>query len=87
MRVAGADVRRLVLTASGVAAFVLAGCATAPGEPLVRPPGYQLVWADEFETPGLPDPARWTHETQRNRDDSIGVHAHGETDPLKGGAS
>lgn len=24
--------------------------------------GYQLVWADEFEAPGRPDPAHWTFE-------------------------
>ena len=24
--------------------------------------GWRLVWADEFETPGLPDPSRWTYE-------------------------
>lgn len=24
--------------------------------------GYQLVWADEFEKPGVPNPANWTYE-------------------------
>jgi beta-glucanase (GH16 family) len=27
------------------------------------PPGYQLVWSDEFEVSGSPDPANWTYET------------------------
>ena len=26
-------------------------------------PGYELVWADEFNTEGPPDPADWIHET------------------------
>jgi len=29
---------------------------------LAQPPGYRLVWADEFDKPGLPDPARWNYE-------------------------
>lgn len=31
------------------------------------PEGYRLVWADEFSTPGLPDPANWTYDTKANR--------------------
>jgi beta-glucanase (GH16 family) len=31
------------------------------------PAGYRLVWADEFDTPGLPDPTRWAYDTDRNR--------------------
>ncbi len=31
------------------------------------PPGYTLVWADEFDRDGLPDPARWDYDTDRNR--------------------
>jgi beta-glucanase (GH16 family) len=30
------------------------------------PAGYELVWADEFDQPGLPDPARWEYDTERN---------------------
>ncbi len=26
-------------------------------------PGWQLVWADEFDRPGPPDPQRWAYET------------------------
>jgi beta-glucanase (GH16 family) len=59
---------------------LLAACAgggSAPVSPppdsmtgnhtLVRPAHYRLVWADEFDQPGLPDPARWEHDTFRNR--------------------
>ncbi len=28
--------------------------------------GYRLVWADEFETPGLPEPANWAYDTHAN---------------------
>ena len=31
------------------------------------PAGYRLVWADEFDTPGLPDATRWAYDTERNR--------------------
>jgi beta-glucanase (GH16 family) len=30
------------------------------------PPGYVLAWADEFAVDGLPDPARWDYDTDRN---------------------
>lgn len=44
--------------------------APAPTSPDV-PPGYQLVWADEFDQDGLPDPAKWGFDTTRN---SVGWH-------------
>jgi beta-glucanase (GH16 family) len=30
--------------------------------------GWNLVWQDEFDTPGLPDAAKWDYDTGRNRD-------------------
>ena len=30
------------------------------------PTGYALVWSDEFEVDGLPDPSRWAYDTFRN---------------------
>ena len=58
--------------------LALAGCGggspsadAAPAPPieaaLAVPADYQLVWADEFDTPGLPDPARWVYDTDRNK--------------------
>ena len=45
--------------------------APAPAAPPVAagpaPAGYQLVWADEFSTDGLPDATRWAYDTERNR--------------------
>jgi len=29
--------------------------------------GWNLVWSDEFNTDGLPDPAKWDYDTDRNR--------------------
>lgn len=40
----------------------------AVGAPLHVPPGWRLVWADEFDTEGPPDPARWIHDTVRNKE-------------------
>lgn len=41
---------------------------TAPvDEKLTKPEGYALVWADEFDKPGLPDPAKWGYDTQANK--------------------
>jgi beta-glucosidase len=31
------------------------------------PAGYRLVWADEFDADGLPDPGRWSYDTMSNR--------------------
>lgn len=56
--------------AAAAALCALAGCgAVAPaGPPAGAPPaGWKLVWADEFDVDGLPDPAKWGYETERNR--------------------
>lgn len=39
------------------------GARATPAEPTPTvPPGYRLVWADEFDRDGAPDPAKWTFE-------------------------
>ncbi len=43
------------------------GGVSSPSLP-AGPAGMRLVWSDEFETPGLPDANKWTHDTERNRD-------------------
>ncbi len=58
-----------VLTAS---LAVLAGAAAAanappPPETLKPPPGWQLVWSDEFDVDGLPDPKKWAYDTGFNQ--------------------
>jgi len=52
-------------------ASALALCSVAPpvpGAPLEVPAGYRLVWRDEFDRDGTPDPARWVHDTVRNKE-------------------
>lgn len=40
---------------------------STPTQTLERPAEYQLVWADEFETSGLPDPNKWTYDVGMNK--------------------
>jgi beta-glucanase (GH16 family) len=54
------------------AALALAACApahktTLTAAALAVPDHYRLVWADEFERDGLPDPARWAYDTGMNK--------------------
>ena len=42
-----------------------AGAASMPAGG--KPAGYKLVWADEFDKPGLPDPARWGYDIGMNK--------------------
>lgn len=59
---------RQALAAGTAAAALLAPGFSPAGEPLAPPANYRLVWADEFDKPGLPDPARWVFDTGRNKD-------------------
>jgi beta-glucanase (GH16 family) len=68
---------RLAATTAAVAALLLTACSALPPAPLAvapnpaqtlaPPAGYQLVWADEFERDGLPDPSRWAYDTGMNK--------------------
>lgn len=57
----------MISIALAAALSVTAQAEAAPPVPGL-PAGYSLVWADEFETPGAPDPTRWGYDTGRNRD-------------------
>lgn len=49
---------------------VLAALIAATGAtPVVAkvPKGYHLVWSDEFNKPGLPDPGKWMWDTHANK--------------------
>ncbi|MFN0184099.1 MAG: family 16 glycosylhydrolase [Aquabacterium sp.] len=62
--------RALVAAGALWAAVGAAAAAAAPdktGTALAVPVGYHLVWADEFERDGLPDPHRWAHDTGMNK--------------------
>ena len=57
------------------AAFTLAACnaiaaGATPSAAMPaggKPAGYKLVWADEFDKPGLPNPAKWDYDTGMNK--------------------
>lgn len=52
------------------AASVVATTALAPSAHAAAagvPPAYRLVWADEFEVDGLPDPRKWVNDTAMNK--------------------
>ncbi len=54
-------------------ALTACGCASVPDVApkadgsIGRPAGYRLVWADEFEGSGLPDPSKWAYDTAFNK--------------------
>ncbi|MFN2099790.1 family 16 glycosylhydrolase [Altererythrobacter sp. MF3-039] len=47
-------------------AHVPRSSAQANPEPHRAPPGYDLVWSDEFNDGERPDPQRWAYDTHRN---------------------
>lgn len=40
---------------------------TSFAQELKRPESYRLVWSDEFNKDGLPDPTKWVNDTHRNK--------------------
>ena len=46
--------------------ILLLTCLLATPALASPPPGYALVWSDEFDVPGLPDPSRWAYDTEAN---------------------
>lgn len=57
----------LFKTAFAAAALL---CLGAPASGAKAPPGFELVWADEFNVDGPPDPKNWTfeHGFERNHE-------------------
>jgi beta-glucanase (GH16 family) len=59
--------------AEPAAAATLQGAEIVPVVPSVArvqtsvPAGFELVWSDEFDADGLPDPAKWKYDTFRNQ--------------------
>ena len=49
------------------ALFAAAALALPQSAGAAVPAGYDLVWADEFNTDGLVDPAKWSYDTEANR--------------------
>jgi beta-glucanase (GH16 family) len=70
--------RRILAIASVCIAFMGGEAAMSHGDPAAPAAGYggssadwRLVWSDEFETVGRPDPRNWTYETGFVRNDEL----------------
>jgi beta-glucanase (GH16 family) len=52
-----------------------------------RAEDWKLVWSEEFDGPGLPDPARWDYETGfvRNNEQQLYTRARLENARIEGG--
>jgi beta-glucanase (GH16 family) len=79
---------RAVITGA-VAGFVLA-CVSAGATADEReavPAGWKLVWSDEFDKPGLPDPNKWDYEVGfiRNNELQYYTRARKENARVEGG--
>jgi hypothetical protein len=48
------------------------GTAPTPSNPAADLPAWKLVFDDEFDQPGLPDPAKWGYEVGRSPRQSPG---------------
>ena len=48
-------------------ALALGAAPAAHANALRVPANYQLVWSDEFDVDGLPDPAKWAYDTGMNK--------------------
>ena len=59
---------KTIVAAAVVASALVVGLSARPGVSPSRP---VLVWADEFEKDGRPDPAKWTYETGFVRNDEL----------------
>ena len=61
---------------------LLAGRAVGQ-EAVGDPPGWRLVWADEFDYTGLPDPAKWDYEVGFVRNDELQYYTKGRTENVR----
>jgi len=59
----------------------------APLPPAQAEPAWELVWSDEFDQDGLPDPEKWTHEEGfvRNREKQYYTREHAENARVEDG--
>ncbi|HEU4376802.1 MAG TPA: glycoside hydrolase family 16 protein [Telluria sp.] len=56
-----------LIIASFCALSTCQAMAAAPMPAGGKPAGYKLVWADEFDQPGLPDASKWQYDTSMNK--------------------
>jgi beta-glucanase (GH16 family) len=61
------SIRLYPTMATAVLVAACGGGGSEDSDPSVAAPeGYSLVWSDEFDVNGLPDPTRWDYDTVRN---------------------
>ena len=69
---------------------MLSACSARSGATVdaTAPQGWSLVWSDEFEGEGLPDPSRWTYEEGfiRNQESQYYTRARPENARVEDGA-
>jgi len=78
-----------VLCAAALLAFpACAGRTNGIQSPTAPSEGWTLTWADEFESPGPPDPARWDYEEGflRNQELQYYTRARAENARVEGGS-
>jgi beta-glucanase (GH16 family) len=65
---------------------IIAGSMTVAAGPATNRdnrPGWKLVWADEFDHPGAPDPAKWSYETGYVRNDEAQYYTTNRLDNVR----
>jgi beta-glucanase (GH16 family) len=80
----------LIVLGASISALASAAFAAEAAPAATTPPplaGWKLVWSDEFDTPGLPDPAKWDYEVGyvRNNELQYYTHARKENARVEGG--
>jgi hypothetical protein len=82
----------------GVATFGVLFTPASAADPASPQPGYKLVWSDDFDYQGLPDPAKWGYEEgyvrnnesqfyTRVRQENARVNKRGKGTPWQDGRS
>lgn len=77
----------VLLAASGVRVGPATEAPPAAGAIRADDPEWKLVWSDEFESDGLPDPKKWSYEVGlvRNREAQYYTKARKENARVEGG--
>jgi beta-glucanase (GH16 family) len=75
------SVRPILIILSATAALVVGGAARGHAS------DWQLVWSDDFDQPGPPDPAKWTYEEGwvRNNEQQFYTRGRAENARVEGG--
>jgi beta-glucanase (GH16 family) len=77
---AGVFLAALWLAATGVSGAGRADPAAGAAAGAAARPGWKLVWADEFDVPGLPDPKKWAYEEGKVRNNEAQYYTRARTE-------